>query len=306
MKNKFNYKSIVTIIFDHIVLYIYKLITKKAKSVYLNPIDIISIGPILHGRYEQHLNDFLRRQSETGYSEFFIDIGANIGLTTIDIGDCFDEIVCFEPNPLCVNILRTNLALNLPNSKYTIHNFGLGSRDTTDTLVIPHRNMGGAFVNSALNSYSPEILNNKDSDTGSEINDFALKQEIEIKDATRELDACFSVFRKRHKKKGIIKVDVEGMEPIILKGIGATLPKDISVIICFENWDKNIDLEAIMDMFPNRVTASRVIHASTLRHHAWIMKIISVLAGGKYYTLEKIDSKSKPVGEIIIHISEVE
>ena len=54
------------------------------------------------------------------------------------------------------------------------------------------------------------------------------------------------------KKKGVAKIDVEGMEKVILEGISKALPENLFVYIIFENWDRSIDLQMIKKFFSNR------------------------------------------------------
>ena len=49
--------------------------------------------------------------------------------------------------------------------------------------------------------------------------------------------------------KGIIKIDVEGMEESILEDISEILPKNIKTKIIFENWDINFNIKKLKNFF---------------------------------------------------------
>lgn len=92
----------------------FRLLTRKKLNVFLKGGDIISEGPLIDGIYETPLTNFIDKCANNGMSEFLIDIGANIGLTSCQNGNSFKKVYCFEPDPLCVNILKTKLA-NIKN-----------------------------------------------------------------------------------------------------------------------------------------------------------------------------------------------
>ena len=94
--------------FEHSV---FRNFTRKSLNIFLRGGDIISEGPLVDGEHEGLLTKFISNSAENGMSDFLIDIGANIGLTSCKNGNGFQKVYCFEPNPLCVNILKTNLAI---------------------------------------------------------------------------------------------------------------------------------------------------------------------------------------------------
>lgn len=92
------------------VFALFRRLTRKNLSIFLRGGDLISQGPLIEGIHESRLTQFIYNNAKNGMSDFLIDIGANIGLTSCQNGNSFKQIYCFEPNPLCVNILKTNLA----------------------------------------------------------------------------------------------------------------------------------------------------------------------------------------------------
>ena len=121
-----------------------KIVSQKA-NFFLKPNDIISGRPTLFGYHEPHVEKFISFAAQND-NDFFLDIGANIGLTSSLVGNNFKRVDCIEPNPLIFNILKTNIALNLNGTEYHLHPVGLGHADAELTLKVPYDNFGGAFL----------------------------------------------------------------------------------------------------------------------------------------------------------------
>ena len=106
----------------------------KDANVYLKPNDIISHRPTLFGMHEPHIEALITEASAT-HGDFLLDIGANIGMTSALVGRRFARVDCVEPNELVVNILKTNLAMNLSATEHEVHAVGLGKEDGVLTLA---------------------------------------------------------------------------------------------------------------------------------------------------------------------------
>ena len=95
--------------------------------------------------HEPHIEALITEASAT-HGDFLLDIGANIGMTSALVGRRFKRVDCVEPNELVVNILKTNLAMNLSATEHEVHAVGLGKEDGVLTLRVPPDNFGGAYV----------------------------------------------------------------------------------------------------------------------------------------------------------------
>ena len=137
-----------------------KLTSKNNINIFLRSNDIISTDPILFDSHEEHILNFYKKCSEEGYDDFFIDIGANIGLSSILVEKHFKKIIAFEPNPLVFKILEVNFASNVNADKFTLNNFGISNKDSSATLRIPKHNWGGAHVIDELNTYTDDVIRN--------------------------------------------------------------------------------------------------------------------------------------------------
>jgi FkbM family methyltransferase len=182
-------------------------VVSKDCDLFLRNNDIISADPATSGLWEPHLTALIKSFVDNGYNDFFIDIGANIGLTSCQNGQDFKYVHMFEPNPLCRSILEVNAAITLDESCFKIHPYGLGEADKTVLLSVPKRNWGGAFVNDSENSYTSKVLANKDGFKDLRTENY-LDVEIKIKNTSNELKMIFKELSEKGLKKGVIKIDV--------------------------------------------------------------------------------------------------
>jgi hypothetical protein len=155
-------ESAAKIILNKSKEHIFRLLTSNNCKLFLRAKDLISVQPQTTGIWEPEITHLINLFAEDGYNDFFIDIGANVGLTSCQNGRSFKAVHLFEPNPLCCHILEVNCAISLDKSRFTIHPIGLGEEDKTTHLTVPLHNWGGAFVNDKVNSYEKKLLANKD------------------------------------------------------------------------------------------------------------------------------------------------
>lgn len=149
----------------------------------------------------------------------FIDIGANCGFYTFYLANKFSflKTLAFEPNHDAFEKLSYSLKKNSKNSQ--IFNFGLSDKNS----VLKMRSLkkrgyvqsGGATIHNRNNIYNNEVLYDAHFKVGDEI--------IKIKN-----------------KNIAIKIDVEGHEINVLKGIKNILIENnciIQIEIFVDNWD---------------------------------------------------------------------
>ena len=263
-------------------------LTKKSPPLFFRSKDIISYSSLVEGVHEESVTNIIKHYAKNGLSDFFIDVGANIGLTSCQNGPDFRRVVCFEPNPLCVNILKTNLAISLTKGNYLINEFGLGNSDGNFDLFIPRHNWGGGFVRSNANSYTDDILSSKDGFAKIDIENYIVEQ-VEVKQSEEVFLELFSSFVENDLKKGVVKIDVEGFESVVLKGIGKTIPSGIDLMIIFENWDGKFSLDEIRCNFSNRQIKLKK------------MEYLTSKFTNKSYLVD-IDNAASTIGEIVIEV----
>ena len=133
-----------------------------------------------------------------------LDVGANIGCTSLLFGQLSQEVVSFEPSPSTFKFLSTNVK-NSNHLNIEVKNFGLGAEKANLALTYAPNNRSGAFVSDKLQASAGHNI-----------------EEIEI----RKGDDCVS-----NGLVHLIKIDVEGFEKEVLKGLHRTIEQDHPIVV---------------------------------------------------------------------------
>lgn len=224
------------------------------------------------GIYERDMLEFLRdrlldlRASRT---QVAIDVGANIGNHSLFLSDLFARIIAFEPNPLARAILQINLEMN-GASNVEVRSIGLSDRAGKATLSFDLGNLGGASVVGVR------------SGSGG-------RREIELAVGDDVIDPSAAV--------GLIKVDVEGAEEAVLKGLERTL-RTHRPIVMIEQWSEVID--GATGTSPSFTFLRGLDYSAWELAPAWgfrgrLGKISSLLLGRTDYELKPIERLAKRV-----------
>ena len=163
--------------------------------------------------YEKKRMDKLHLFSKKINSEILIDIGANIGFYSILSSSRFRQIYSFEPNERNFKVLKKNIENNkLKNIK--ILNFGLGENE--EILMGNSNTKGKLFQTSGFTI-------NKDNKKGERVLVKKGDDVLQFKNKTLT-----------------IKIDVEGFEFFVLKGLKSALINNLC-ILQIEIWERNYD-----------------------------------------------------------------
>ena len=278
---------------------------RKGLNLFVRTNDIISRSPILYGDHEPQISAFFDWASDAGYCDFFIDIGGNIGLSCCPVGNRFKRIFVFEPNPIAFKILEVNVAISNDESKYSLFNYGIGSKDERLYLMIPKHNLGGAYIVSDDNTYSEDVLAKKDGFSSVDPEHY-IRTDVEVRKGSAVFSELFnSLLTQTSAPKGVIKIDVEGFESTVIEELAKSIPSDISAIVVFENWDHNFDLDRVRGSFNGRASAYKLKRQSPFpKRMPQLAKIAffpiaTILGRGNYaYTLEALGQS--PIGEDIL------
>lgn len=160
------------------------------------------------GAYEKGMLKFIRSTLENSKDKVFIDIGANVGHHTLFASKYASHVYSFEPYVKVRDALeekvKTNNLLNV-----TVVPFALGSS------------------NEELSFFEPADFN---TGTGSFVKDFKVTNEDKgLKLIVRNGIELFE--EMRISSASLIKIDVEGFEALVLKGLLSFVEKTKPVII---------------------------------------------------------------------------
>ena len=152
----------------------------------------------------------------------FMDIGGNIGLSTIgfrELGFKQNKIHIFEPDNFLINNYLSRIKKVYKN--LIVHNFGLSSKNSKKKLFKAFYKNNFFHFN---NSFDKSYIKNKIRENYPEIyKNFTFKSEIlklkKFDSLNLKLNPCF------------IKIDVEGLDHLVLKGMMKLINKTRPVIL---------------------------------------------------------------------------
>lgn len=215
--------------------------TIQRPNLFINPSDHMGLDLLIDGSWDQFLTDSIQAVTASDRNDVFIDIGANIGLISIQVKEAFGKIIALEPNPIAFGVLQANTLTHIPESKLSLRNCGLGNEMTIAQLEIPAMNLGGAFVTGPENRLTEEELRRKE---GGKI-DITKTFDISIESAHNFFHSV-DLEIMDDQNRVVIKVDVEGMEePIIRALLGSKLWSSREVICFFETWSSELKREIL-------------------------------------------------------------
>ena len=110
--------------------------------------DIMGYRTALNGKWDDTALNVVIQFSTEG--TIYIDIGANIGLTCIPIANLNYKTIAFEPNPIALELLTKNVALNSPTNFYLFPFAVSSNSEELERLKIfvPKGNIGASPVHS--------------------------------------------------------------------------------------------------------------------------------------------------------------
>ena len=160
----------------------------------------------LHVRDDFEPNMVYLSKSLINKNDNVLDIGANIGCTSILFGSLASRVVSFEANPSTFHFLKKNI-VNSKLINIDVHDFGLGSSVGEYEMAFSKDNRSGGFINSGNNASS------------------GLKK---TKVLIERLD---NVVDKLKFGINFMKIDVEGYEKQVLEGAEKTIKDNKPVVV---------------------------------------------------------------------------
>jgi len=93
------------------------------------------------GTWSAPTNEMIAERLRSGGT--FVDVGANLGLTTIPAARLPGvRVISFEPDPTCYRYLVDNVAANCPNADVRLENLAIYDREAVLTLEVSNVNHG--------------------------------------------------------------------------------------------------------------------------------------------------------------------
>ena len=221
----------------------------------------------LRGGYEhQFLDLFEKFAASAGRQGVILDIGANVGTHSLSFSRCFSAVHSFEPNPLVWPRFKANVAIN-ERQNITLHEFGLGD------------------ANAELPPYNIAE------------HEFGMGTVLPIEQYDEPLKQVGTVSVRRGddivEAEGIrvvsaMKIDVQGFEPEVLKGLRSTLAASKPIVwleVGYGTGEKMDSLEALSALFPFPIEAFRFASGGS-----WRLR----------YSLEKAAPGALPYGDYLV------
>lgn len=178
------------------------------------------------GAYDEAGLNAIERAIQQAPRRVAWDIGANVGNHSLFLSKLFTKVYCFEPSPDIVERLRTNIAINNINNTFVL-DYGLADRNANAEYF------SGQNGNEGQGSFIGKDGQVPDGVFSIRIGDEAFK---ELGDA--QID--------------FIKIDVEGFELEVLRGLRTTLATQRPLVL-FE-WiaesRSKVTQEGLRELFP--------------------------------------------------------
>lgn len=196
---------------------------------YLIEGDTIYLGGI-NEHFEQPTIDFFNSFCQKHFQ--VLDLGANIGLTTIALANICKKgkIVAIEPVPNTFNLLKKNILQSGINNVKE-YNFAIGNKEGTSIMQGLHSFLAGSFI---ADSYPSSV------------------QEFTVKVPVRTLDNVFDSFQMD--RLDFIKIDVEGYELFVLEGAKKILSQFKPIVYLEMNhWCLNVIQRITLPEFRERL-----------------------------------------------------
>ena len=193
--------------------------THRNEPIYLVPLDLdLTPSILLHGSYETHIERVIAAVLRPG--DTVIDVGANVGYHTLAIAAAVGpdgQVHAFEANPEVMRLLKATMFLNqLSNwngdGRVTLHEKAVLDKSGTITLASAptHYGSGHAITDDLKSDYGP--------DYSSRVEVPAVRLDEAVVDGPVEL----------------IHMDIEGSEPLALRGAQAIIERSPKLKIITE------------------------------------------------------------------------
>ena len=173
-----------------------------------------------------------------------LDIGANIGCTSLLFGDLARKVYSFEPSPTTHRWLVQNVRMAKLNNVEPI-NLGLGKDAGTFELTFAPNNRSGGFVSNLTNASEGHQV---EQITIAKGDDFIREHQIA--------------------KVDFIKIDVEGFEQSVIQGLAETIAREQPIVALeLNHWCLNaFQRTSVPDFFDFLLSVFPYLYAVDMRY----------------------------------------
>jgi FkbM family methyltransferase len=206
--------------------------------------DTRDIAPwiLLGGTWENFVDDLLCALVDAG--DTFLDVGANLGYYTIKMGGRVGpggRVFSFEPNPAMFETLQENININGFAGRAEAFNAAAGAAAGRLAFSVDHSHPGGGTVH-------PHPSAEGTADVAVVAIDDALPQDVVV---------------------DLIKIDVEGFEPMVFDGMARLLARSPqAAIVCefsYGGWERFGEPVAMLRRYAEGRRLFRIFHDGRLR-----------------------------------------
>jgi FkbM family methyltransferase len=187
------------------------------------------------------------------------DVGANFGSVTLPCAKWFN-VHSFEPFEMTGRILEENVRVNKLEKNVTIHNVAVGhtnmiTRLSSKIKLMDHYTKEMTEQNIIVDRNSdPESSKSDNSDSESSKYESVNYGGIQLGDDGQPIDMItLDGLMDTVDRVSLIKVDVEGAEPLVFYGARKIIKRDMPIIIFEKNWQKITDEMIVSMKLPDNV-----------------------------------------------------
>lgn len=150
-------------------------------------------------------------------SDTILDIGANIGCTSILFGDLAKKVYAFEPSPTTFAFLEKNIS-NSGKKNIFLQNIGIGAESIETNLTFDPSNRSSAFISNQIHPFKGHTVE---------------------KIIVQQLDKIINTLGINN--IDFIKIDVEGFEGSVIRGAIKTLLYEKPLVVLeLNHWCLNV------------------------------------------------------------------
>lgn len=185
-------------------------------------------------RYMGAAVDYLKQVAGALPGPVFVDVGANIGISTLDalLHFGFEKAVCFEPDSWNFKILKMNLVLNDLTERADAHRMALSNSEGERLLQRTEGNSGDSQLVAPTDPGGPGEGNR------------------EVCKTTR-LDTYLDAHPGLLEQIGLLWIDAQGHDPIVLQGAERLMKQGTPVVV--EYWPKGLQAQSALELFETLV-----------------------------------------------------